>query len=37
MMSSGRAVLLPRFLDVRLDEIDHAVNEGVRQALLDRR
>ena len=32
MISSGRAVLLPRFLDVRLDEVDDAVDERVRRA-----
>ena len=36
MTSSGRGVRLPRFFDVRLDEVDDAVHERVREPFLDR-
>ena len=35
--SSGRAARLPRLLGVLLDEVDDAVDERVREPLLDRR
>ena len=37
MMSQRPLVLLPRLLDVRLDEVDDAVHQRVRQPRLDGR
>ena len=37
MTSSGRGVLLPRLLGVGLDEVDDALDQRVREALLDGR